>query len=59
MNLCEVQWLNGRMLELIEGLLVQDLPESLCCIHERDTLVLVQPMKTSPDMTEKLLTAGM
>ena len=34
------------------------LAESLCCVLEQDTfhcLVLVQPRKTCPDMTEKLL----
>ena len=46
----------------IKGLLVRVSPpsESLFCVHQQDTfylqLVLVQPRKTRPDMTEKLLT---
>ena len=55
------QWLSGRVLDSSEGLLVQASLETLCCVLEQDTLVLaklvlVQPRKTRPDKTEKLLT---
>ena len=52
---------SGRVLDSrmqIEGMWVQASPEALCCVLEQDflCLVLVQPRKTCPDMTEKLLT---
>ena len=40
----------------MEWLRVQASPEVLCCVLEQDTLLLVQPKKAHPNMTEKLLT---
>ena len=51
-----VQWLSFRL--RVEGSLLRDLPEVLCCILEQDTLSPVSAQKEShrPDMTDKLLT---
>ena len=38
---------------MIEGLLVPECPESLCCVLEQDTLSMT---RNRSDMTEKLLT---
>ena len=56
-TLVGTQWPSGRVLDLTEGLRVQ---ASLGCVLEQDSLilalVLVQPRKTCPNITEKLLT---
>ena len=57
-NMEGVQWLSGRVLET-EGPRVRASPASLRCVLEQDTLilalVLVQPKKTHPYITESLL----
>ena len=58
------QWLSGRVLDIekIEGWQVRASPEALRCVLEQDPsssayiVVLVQPGKARPDMTELLLT---
>ena len=52
------QELSGRVLDSRSRVWAS--PEALCCVLEQDTLssakYWVQPRKTSPDMTEELLT---
>ena len=54
-----VQWLSGRVLEWRQGPRVRASPASLCFApwgrHIYPSLVLVQPRKTCPCLTERLL----
>ena len=52
----DVQWFSGSARLEIEGSLVQDSLEALCCVLEQDTLSSTGSSQETPKITENLLT---